>query len=71
MAGFGFSVGDFVATGQLAWNVYKSCKEYRQLVISSFRIDTDALDNPQAKELAELSRNCLMKVYAAIRAIRS
>jgi hypothetical protein len=23
---FGFSVGDFVAVGQLAWNVYKSCK---------------------------------------------
>jgi hypothetical protein len=23
---FGFSIGDFVALGQLAWNVYKSCK---------------------------------------------
>ena len=24
---FGFSVGDFIALGTLAWNVYKSCKE--------------------------------------------
>jgi hypothetical protein len=24
---FGYSVGDFVAVGQLAWTVYKSCKE--------------------------------------------
>jgi hypothetical protein len=24
---FGFSVGDFVAVGQFAWQVYKSCKD--------------------------------------------
>jgi hypothetical protein len=24
---FGCSLGDFVTVGQLAWNVYKSCKE--------------------------------------------
>jgi predicted transcriptional regulator len=24
---FGYSLGDFVTVGQLAWNVYKSCKE--------------------------------------------
>jgi hypothetical protein len=27
---FGFSVGDFVTLGQLAWNVYKSCKDAPQ-----------------------------------------
>ena len=24
---FGFSVGDFITVGQLAWNVYKSCQD--------------------------------------------
>ena len=24
---FGFSVGDFAALGQLAWNIYKACKD--------------------------------------------
>ena len=24
---FGYAVGDFIAVGTLAWNVYKSCKE--------------------------------------------
>jgi len=24
---FGYSVGDFLAVGQLAWNVYKSCRD--------------------------------------------
>jgi hypothetical protein len=24
---FGFSVGDFISLGQLAWQIYKSCKE--------------------------------------------
>jgi hypothetical protein len=24
---FGYSVGDFIALGQLAWQVYKSCKD--------------------------------------------
>jgi hypothetical protein len=26
MMSFGFSIGDFIAVGALAWNVYKSCK---------------------------------------------
>ena len=24
---FGYSVGDFIAVGQLAWTVYKSCRD--------------------------------------------
>lgn len=24
---FGYSIGDFVTTGQLAWKIYKSCKD--------------------------------------------
>jgi hypothetical protein len=27
MAGFGFSIGDVFAVGELAWSMYKSCKK--------------------------------------------
>jgi hypothetical protein len=42
MAGFGGSVGDLVAVGTLAWNVYRACESQYFLsdpVYGSIRID--------------------------------
>ena len=52
MVGFGFSVGDFVAVGQLCWIIYKKCKESTG-VYAQLATEVGALHNV-LKETEEL-----------------